>query len=148
MVRAFPPIPVAGCIWLRSGSRNISWARSKHGAAEPFYEKLALDLIGARKPQAVSEIAFAGLNMIQAAFAGFCPAAGVFKTFGVKPGAAFRWTPDERACGGPAAWLCDWRWTQSYTYFSPRRPNPRTSSYVTVRSRLCTPFLCSAGRDS
>jgi len=34
--------------------------------------------------------AFAGLNMIQAAFTGFCPAALAFKAMGVKPGAAFR----------------------------------------------------------
>lgn len=34
--------------------------------------------------------AFAGLNMIQAAFTGFCPAAIVFKKLGLKPGAAFR----------------------------------------------------------
>jgi hypothetical protein len=33
---------------------------------------------------------FAGLNMIQSAFTGFCPAAMVFKKLGVKPGAAFR----------------------------------------------------------
>lgn len=33
--------------------------------------------------------AFAGLNMIQAAFTGFCPAAMVFKALGVKPGPAF-----------------------------------------------------------
>lgn len=33
---------------------------------------------------------FAGLNMIQAAFTGVCPAAMVFKKLGVKPGAAFR----------------------------------------------------------
>ncbi len=33
---------------------------------------------------------FAGLNMIQAAFTGFCPAAILFKKLGVKPGAAFR----------------------------------------------------------
>ena len=33
---------------------------------------------------------FAGLNMIQAAFTGFCPAAMVFKKLGVKPGEAFR----------------------------------------------------------
>lgn len=32
----------------------------------------------------------AALNMIQAAFSGFCPAAMVFKKFGLKPGAAFR----------------------------------------------------------
>jgi hypothetical protein len=33
---------------------------------------------------------FAGLNMIQASFTGFCPAAMVFKSLGVKPGTAFR----------------------------------------------------------
>lgn len=34
--------------------------------------------------------AFAGANMIQAAFTGFCPAALAFKALGVRPGAAFR----------------------------------------------------------
>ncbi|MBA3068757.1 MAG: DUF2892 domain-containing protein [Hyphomonas sp.] len=34
--------------------------------------------------------AFAGLNMLQAAFTGFCPAALVFKMLGVKSGNAFR----------------------------------------------------------
>ena len=34
--------------------------------------------------------AFAGLNMLQAAFTGFCPAAMLFKAFGVKSGNAFR----------------------------------------------------------
>ncbi len=34
--------------------------------------------------------AFAGANMIQAAFTGFCPAAMIFKKLGIKPGAAFR----------------------------------------------------------
>ena len=33
--------------------------------------------------------AFAGLNMIQASFTGFCPAAMVFKRLGVKCGTAF-----------------------------------------------------------
>ena len=32
---------------------------------------------------------FAGLNMIQASFTGFCPAALAFKAMGVKPGKAF-----------------------------------------------------------
>jgi hypothetical protein len=32
---------------------------------------------------------FAGVNMIQAAFTGFCPAAMVFRKLGVKPGTAF-----------------------------------------------------------
>jgi hypothetical protein len=34
--------------------------------------------------------AFAGLNMIQAAFTGFCPAAMVFRAIGLRPGAVFR----------------------------------------------------------
>jgi len=33
--------------------------------------------------------ALAGLNMIQAAFTGFCPAAMLFKMLGLKPGNAF-----------------------------------------------------------
>ncbi|CAN5908367.1 DUF2892 domain-containing protein [soil metagenome] len=32
---------------------------------------------------------FAGLNMIQSAFTGICPAAMVFKKLGIKPGVAF-----------------------------------------------------------
>jgi hypothetical protein len=34
--------------------------------------------------------AFAGVNMIQAAVTGFCPAALIFKMLGVKEGCAFR----------------------------------------------------------
>jgi hypothetical protein len=34
--------------------------------------------------------AFAGLNMIQAAFTGLCPAAMAFKKLGLRPGVAFR----------------------------------------------------------
>jgi len=33
--------------------------------------------------------AFAGLNMFQAAFTGFCPAAMVFKAMGLRAGCAF-----------------------------------------------------------
>jgi hypothetical protein len=33
--------------------------------------------------------AFAGLNMFQAGFTGFCPAAMIFRSLGVKPGSAF-----------------------------------------------------------
>jgi len=32
---------------------------------------------------------FAGLNMIQSAFTGFCPAAMLFRALGVRPGSAF-----------------------------------------------------------
>jgi Protein of unknown function (DUF2892) len=34
--------------------------------------------------------AFAGLNMLQASFTGFCPAAMVFKKLGVRPGNSFK----------------------------------------------------------
>lgn len=34
--------------------------------------------------------AFAGLNMFQAAFTGFCPAASVFKALGCQAGCAFK----------------------------------------------------------
>jgi hypothetical protein len=33
---------------------------------------------------------FAGLNMLQSGFTGFCPAAMLFKKMGAKPGPAFR----------------------------------------------------------
>jgi hypothetical protein len=32
---------------------------------------------------------FVGVNLMQAAFTGFCPLAMILKRFGVKPGAAF-----------------------------------------------------------
>ncbi len=34
--------------------------------------------------------AFAGLNLIQASFTGFCPAAIAFRRLGLKPGGLFR----------------------------------------------------------
>jgi hypothetical protein len=34
-------------------------------------------------------VAFAGLNMLQAGFTGFCPAAMIFKRLGLKPRCAF-----------------------------------------------------------
>ena len=34
--------------------------------------------------------AFAGVNMIQAAFTGFCPAAIIFRKLGLKAGSAFK----------------------------------------------------------
>lgn len=33
---------------------------------------------------------FIGLNLLQSAFTGFCPAARIFKLFGVKSGCAFQ----------------------------------------------------------
>lgn len=32
---------------------------------------------------------FVGLNLLQSAFTGFCPAAKLFRRLGIKPGAAF-----------------------------------------------------------
>lgn len=32
---------------------------------------------------------FIGLNLVQSAFTGFCPAASIFKRVGIKPGCAF-----------------------------------------------------------
>jgi Protein of unknown function (DUF2892) len=32
---------------------------------------------------------FIGFNLLQSAFTGFCPAASVFRKFGIKPGCAF-----------------------------------------------------------
>ncbi|MFZ1727948.1 MAG: DUF2892 domain-containing protein [Albidovulum sp.] len=32
---------------------------------------------------------FVGLNMLQSAFTGFCPAAALFRKLGIKPGTAF-----------------------------------------------------------
>lgn len=32
---------------------------------------------------------FVGLNLLQSAFTGVCPAAAIFRRFGVKPGCAF-----------------------------------------------------------
>ena len=40
-------------------------------------------------PWWIALAAFAGLNMIQASFTGFCPAAMIFKKLGVRPGNAF-----------------------------------------------------------
>lgn len=33
--------------------------------------------------------AFVGLNLVQASFTGFCPAAKILRRFGLKPGSAF-----------------------------------------------------------
>lgn len=32
---------------------------------------------------------FIGLNLLQSSFTGFCPAASLFRRFGIKPGTAF-----------------------------------------------------------
>ncbi|MCV2871683.1 DUF2892 domain-containing protein [Defluviimonas sp. WL0050] len=32
---------------------------------------------------------FIGVNMLQSAFTGFCPAASIFRKLGIKPGTAF-----------------------------------------------------------
>jgi hypothetical protein len=51
---------------------------------------VSLALAQTQSPLWLFLTAFAGLNLIQASFTGFCPAAMVFKRLGVKPGNAFR----------------------------------------------------------
>jgi hypothetical protein len=55
-----------------------------------FMVLLSLALAYWVHPYWIALAAFAGLNMIQASFTGFCPAAMAFKAMGVKPGNAFR----------------------------------------------------------
>ncbi len=50
---------------------------------------ISLGLAYAFSPYWLWLTAFAGANMIQASFTGFCPAANLFKRFGVKAGCAF-----------------------------------------------------------
>jgi hypothetical protein len=51
---------------------------------------LSLLLAWAQSPYWLWFIAFIGLNMLQSAFTGFCPAAMIFRRFGVKAGSAFQ----------------------------------------------------------
>ena len=55
-----------------------------------FVVLLGVTLAGLVHPWWIALSVFAGLNMIQAAFTGFCPAAMVVKALGAKPGVAFR----------------------------------------------------------
>ena len=55
-----------------------------------FVVLLGVTLAALVHPWWIALSVIAGLNMIQAAFTGFCPAAMVFKALGVKPGVAFR----------------------------------------------------------
>ena len=50
---------------------------------------LSLALSQIMSPYWLLLTAFVGLNLLQSAFTGFCPAALVLKRFGVRPGAAF-----------------------------------------------------------
>jgi hypothetical protein len=50
---------------------------------------LSLALAYAVSPWWLLLAAFVGVNMLQAAFTGFCPLAMVLKRLGVRPGAAF-----------------------------------------------------------
>ena len=55
-----------------------------------FVVLLSLVLSWTVHPNWIWLAAFAGANMMQAAFTGFCPAAMIFKKLGVRPGTAFR----------------------------------------------------------
>ncbi len=50
----------------------------------------SLALAYAISPWFLAFTAFVGLNMLQAGFTGFCPAAMIFKALGIKPGCAFK----------------------------------------------------------
>lgn len=50
----------------------------------------SLALAYAISPWFLTFTAFIGLNMLQAGFTGFCPAAMIFKAMGIKPGCAFK----------------------------------------------------------
>jgi Inner membrane protein YgaP-like, transmembrane domain len=50
---------------------------------------VSLALASLLSPYCLLLSAFVGLNMLQAAFTGFCPAALVFKKLGLKVGCAF-----------------------------------------------------------
>jgi hypothetical protein len=54
-----------------------------------FMVLLSLTLTYFVHPSWILLSAFIGLNMLQSAFTGFCPAARVFKSLGFKPGTAF-----------------------------------------------------------
>ncbi|RBP10556.1 DUF2892 family protein [Roseiarcus fermentans] len=55
-----------------------------------FVILLSLALAVVSSPAWLGLAAFAGANLIQASFTGFCPAAILFKRLGVKSGCAFR----------------------------------------------------------
>ena len=50
----------------------------------------SLGLAQLHSPMWLLLTAFVGLNLIQASFTGFCPAAMIFKRLGIKAGTAFR----------------------------------------------------------
>lgn len=55
-----------------------------------FVVLLGIALAWLVHPWWIALAAFAGINMIQASFTGFCPAATIFKRLGVREGSAFR----------------------------------------------------------
>ncbi len=54
-----------------------------------FFILLSLALSQLHSPYWLLFTAFVGLNMLQASFTGFCPAALIFKRLGFKAGCAF-----------------------------------------------------------
>jgi hypothetical protein len=54
---------------------------------------LSLGLAWLHSPYWLALTAFVGLNLLQAGFTGFCPAAIVFRKLGVKTGCAFQGPP-------------------------------------------------------
>ena len=82
---------------------------------------LSLALAWALSPWWLLFTAFVGLNMLQAAFTGFCPMAILLKHLGVPPGAAFQWP-----CAPSSGWRC-WPASPGAARRRPRSlpPQPR-----------------------
>ncbi|WP_326914382.1 YgaP family membrane protein [Sphingopyxis chilensis] len=55
-----------------------------------FIVLLSIALVWLVHPYWIGLAVFAGLNLIQASFTGFCPAAMLFKRLGVRQGVAFK----------------------------------------------------------
>lgn len=55
-----------------------------------FIVLLSIALAWFVHPYWIGLAVFAGLNMIQASFTGFCPAATIFRRLGVRQGVAFK----------------------------------------------------------
>jgi sulfide:quinone oxidoreductase len=119
---AKPQIPPRNVNWSSEGKwvhlakigfEKYFLRKVRMGESEPFYEKLALHVLGMNLDRAVLAFAgmivlvsailavtvspwwialtlFAGANMLQASLTGWCPAAMIFKALGVRAGTAFR----------------------------------------------------------
>jgi hypothetical protein len=81
-------LPIAGPRAPRTGDRSMSLDRAVLAFAGVMI-LLSVVLTAFVSPLFVWFTVFIGLNMLQSAFTGWCPAAIVFKKLGVKEGCAF-----------------------------------------------------------